>query len=380
MINRNLRAKEIIYESFECGGTVLQWRGECCSLLSGIDEEDFENLTTILNDFFGNKLTLKERIISFITGEIGLNFTTIKNYLLNKISIVFKSIISVAGCVIFLGVLYNLSNIIISKTSGNNEKYAVYLICIFVIISLFSKLIFSVFSTVKDSVETICKLLEIAYPVLVALCEFSGGFGVNVFKPLTASITVVINLVLSNFFIPILSTSAVCVLISNISPTIKLNNLSKSLMSLVKWLLGIITIVLTFVITSQSIVNSQYNGLSFKILKYTTGSIIPIVGNFISGGLNVLISSAILVKNSFGLLVVIFIIVSACGNGLILLISSFVIKFLISLCEPIIDERVVNIGVGVCNVISIASALVFVSGFIFCLVCFSLISATALIM
>ena len=44
------------------------------------------------------------------------------------------------------------------------------------------------------------------------------------------------------------------------------------------------------------------------------------------------------------------------------------------------DERVVNIGVGVCNVISIASALVFVSGFIFCLVCFSLISATALIM
>lgn len=348
-------------------------------ILSGINEKDFENLTNVLNDYFNDKLTLKERIISFITGDTSINFNSLKNYFVANLSKVFSSVIGVVLCVIFIGVLYSISNIIISKTNGNNDKYAIYLICIMVLITLFTNLVLNVFSSVKNTIETTCKLLEVAYPVMITLSEFSGGFGVTLFKPISLSITLITSSIISNFFIPILLVASVSVLVSNISPTIKLNNLSKSLLSLVKWLLGIISVVFTFLLTSLTVVNSQYNGLSFKILKFTTGSMIPIVGNFLSGGLNVLLSSAILVKNSFGLLVVIFIILSVGGSGVFLLATSFVIKFLISLFEPIIDERVVNLCMGICNVISHASAVVFVSGFTFCLVCFSIISSTALI-
>ena len=242
------------------------------------------------------------------------------------------------------------------------------------------RLIDVVFSTSFSSIEKMANTVDVAFPTLLTLSEFSGGFGSGIFKPMSYIVSLLSSTIIKNVFFPILQATATCVVVGNLSNAVKLDSLKKSLLSLIKWSLGIITILFTVFLTAQSFVNMQYNGISFKILKYATGSIIPIVGGFISGGMDVLLSSAILVKNSFGLMLVFYVLLTVGSAGFTVLVISFILKFAVSVCEPILDERFVKLLNGIGEVFSSLTAVIFVCGFSYALVCFSLINSTALIL
>ncbi len=353
--------------------------GAINDIISGINEQDFTQITDLLNDKFNKSLSFKEWIISFLTGDGGFNFIKILNTISGSFNDVISSVSEVLLYILFIGILCSILNIINSKKSDNNEKNIIYFICYSLVIVLCAKVISAVFSTTILAVENMSNTVDKSFPMLITLCEFSGGFGTAIFKPLTAVVSLLTSLIVKNLFIPILSTTATCVIVGNMSTTVKLDSLKKSLLSFTKWALGIITIVFTVVITAQGLVNMQYNGLSFKILKYATGSIIPIVGGFISGGMDLLLSSAVLVKNSFGLILVIYVFLTVANSGISILIISFILKFAVSICEPVLDERFVKLLNGIGEVFSYLTAVVFVCGFSYILVCFSLINSTALI-
>ncbi len=348
-------------------------------IISGIHEQDFIEITDFLNGKLNKKFTLKEWLINFLTGDGGLDFTKIISALTGSFNEVISSVSEVLLYILFIGILCTLLNVINLKNTGSNEKNIIYFICYSLVVVLSAKVIGSVFSTTVSAIENMSNTVDGAFPMLITLSEFSGGFGTAVFKPLTAIVSLLSSLIVKNLFIPILSTTATCVIVGNMSTTVKLDSLKKSLLSFIKWALGIITIVFTVIIAGQGFVNMQYNGLSFKILKYATGSIIPIVGGFISGGMDVLLSSAILVKNSFGLILVIYVFLTVANAGITVLIISFILKFAVSVCEPLLDERFVKLLNGIGEVFSYLTAILFVCGFSYILVCFSLINSTALI-
>lgn len=349
-------------------------------VLDGINEKDFETINQLLNEIFGEKMTFKDRVISFITGEIPLTIDGFKQYLLSGFQSVFRSVLDVMIYVIFIGILSTLLNVIISKNADKNEKSIIYYISYTLIISLIFILVFNVFNFAFTRLDAINKTVESVFPILLTLSEFSGGFGVAMSKPFLAFASLFTSVVSKGVFIPLLTASASCLIIGNLSETVKLESLNKSIQSLVKWILGIITLTFSVLIATQGVVNAQYGGISFKILKYATGSLIPIVGGFLSGGVDVLLSSAVLVKNSLGLIMVIYVLFSVIGAGITVLITSFIIKFSISIAEPILDKKIVNLINGISNLLSILSAIVLVSGFMYVLVLFNLITATGLIL
>ena len=348
-------------------------------VILGIDDAEFEKITELLNLELGKNFSLKEWILSFISGEFTINFSDLKALFSSLYSEVISSVSHIVIYIIFIGILSSFLNVINSKNNGKNAKYIIYYICYTLIITLTAGLVSKVISTAKNSIDDMCKTVDLCFPTLLALSEFSGGFGINVAKPLIASVSFFTTVICNKVFLPILSMTIVCVIVGNFSETVKLDSLKKTLLSLVKWLLGILTVVFTVVIAGQSIVNAQYSGMSFKVLKYATGSIIPIVGGFISGGLDVLFASAILVKNSLGLVLVIFIFFKVVSAGVTVLIVSFILKFAVSVSEPILDGRFCKLLNGVGEVFSYLTAVIFVCGFSYILVCFSIISSTALI-
>ncbi len=349
------------------------------SVINGITDEDLNDLVNELNEIFNDEKTLKDRLISFITGENDVEFLSVITVIKKVFSSSFKEVISILSCVVLIAILYSVINIINYKKYDNNENNAIYFICYTLVATTYIQLISKVMVVGTGLIESVSKTVEIAFPFMVALSEFSGGFGTALFKPLSSIATVLSSELFSSVFIPIISVCFICVIVGNLTDTIKLANLNKTLLSLIKWILGIVTIVFTLTVTAKSVINGQYNGLSFKILKYTTGSMIPIVGNFISGGLDVLTSSAILVKNSLGLIVVILIIFTVLKAGLTVLVVSFLLKFAISICEPILDGKFVKLTGGLCEIFNVFSAIIFFSGFVYVLVCFSIINSTALI-
>ncbi len=353
--------------------------GAINDILGGINDSDFEGISQILNDNFNDNKSIKEWIVLFLTGEVNVNISMILRVIKSSFSGVVESVSKVLIYVIFIGITFGILNVINHKKSGNNEKNIIYFISYSLVVVLTSQMISTVFYSAKETIASMSKTIDGCFPLLITLSDFSGGFGTTLVKPLTGVVSLISSVLCSQVLLPLLSTSLIAVVIGNFSTTVKLDSLKKSLLSLVKWILGIITVVFSVVITAQGIVNSQYNGLSFKILKYATGSIIPIVGGFISGGLDVILSSAVLVKNSFGLILVFYVLFSVIGAGLSVLIVSFLIKFAVSICEPLLDASVVKLLNGIGEVFSYLTAVILLCGFSYVLVCFSIINSTALI-
>lgn len=348
-------------------------------ILNGINESDFIDLTNLLNDLFNDDKTIKEWVITFITGENILDLSNLKEYISKSFSSIVGSILELVSYVLFIGIVYTVSNIIICKKTDNTENNIIYFICYFLVVTLFVVMISKIFELASKSIENMSKTVQVSFPLLVTLGEFCGGFGAGLYKPMTAISSFLSSVLFANLFLPLISTCFTCVIIGNISPQLKLSGLSKTILSFIKWIIGVIVIVFTLVIAVQGAVNSQFNGLSFKIFKYATGSMIPIVGNFISGGLDTLVSSAIIVKNSFGLILIVYLLFMALRSGVVILLSSFILRFFISLSEPILDSKFVNLSTGVCEVLNVLTAVLFISAFSYVLVSLTIINSTSLI-
>ena len=230
-------------------------------VLNGIDEESFSELTELLNSISGTNKTFKEWIIDFITGEYSFDLSSVKSYFISLFSSLISNVASVMACVIFIGILCGIINTIISKNSDNNEKSIVNYICLLVIISLLVGVVSTVFNFASQAINGLSKTVELTFPLLITLVEFTGGFGLTAVKPFMVIVSFISSTLSSKLLLPLLSFSAVTVIVSNVSTSINLNSLNKTILSLVKWCLGITTAVLTVVITGQSVVNMQYNGI-----------------------------------------------------------------------------------------------------------------------
>ena len=345
-------------------------------IIDGIDREEFNEIVNVINDFFSSNYTFKDMLISFFKGELSIDLSSIKNLILNAFKKTFSNVSKILGVLIFLIVLQYLSNIIISKNRQSIEKNTIFYICYSVYIIILANLATSVFSYAKVAIEKVVKLNNVVFPVMFSISGLVGNFGVALSKPLTVFVSFFGSNIITNFFMPILSLSLTAVLISNLSDGIKLDVLNKNLLSLVKWSLGILSVLFTCFVTVSGIVNAQYNGASVKVLKYATGSLIPIVGGFLSGGVDVFLTSAVLLKNSVGFMAVLYLIISVFGSGVLILILSFLVKLIISICEPIADKKFVNAVMGITDIFNYLAGLVFLSGFMSFLTIICLISST----
>lgn len=334
-------------------------------ILDGIDYELYDEFNNSLNEFFKDDLSFKDRIIKFLTGEANISFETVTLFFKTKIFNLFNNYKRIIFYIIFIGIACTILNVIISKNSDNNAKSTIFYICYLLVISVSIKLIYELFLITQESINSLCKKSELIFPLMFSISSLCGNFGVSLYKPLTCFASFFSANITSNYLMPILMFGAVSLVIGNLSDTIKLQTLSSTIFSVLKWCLGLIGIIYTVILAVQGIVNSQYNGLSVKILKYTTGSMVPIIGGFLSSGMDVLLSSAVLIKNSIGLLGVIYVLISIGGVGISLLVLSIIIKISASIAEPLLDKKFLNVFMGISTIINYLIAIAFLCGYIY---------------
>ncbi len=348
-------------------------------VLDGINEEDFSLLTQELNLLFNDQKTFKQRILDFFNGDLKVDGLLIFNYLKSKLFGVSSKFLSSIIFVIVIGVLCTISNVIICKTNDNSMKNTIFFICYSVVILLVCQIINSVFEFAFSNLNEVYGLVKTVFPVMFSLIMLIGNFGIELFKPFTAFLCFFVTSISKTFFMPLLSVTTQVTMLSGINEAIKFDTLKKSLISLFKWSIGLIVGVFSLLLTCQGLTNIQYNGISVKILKYASGTLIPVVGNFLSGGIDVLMSSSIIIKNSLGIFSLLYVLLKSLVSGISLIILSLSVKFIVGISEPLLDGRFVNFLNGLADIINMLSALVFLSGFMFILTILFVIMSTSLI-
>ena len=176
--------------------------------------------------------------------------------------------------------------------------------------------------------------MQIIFPILITLLSTIGSFSsVSIFNPLIAVLTTIVSVVFEKVLYPIFIIVFLFTIINSLTDTVKLEKFTGFLTSSFKWIIGGVFTLFTAFISIQGISAGKYDSVSIKATKFAVKSYIPIIGGYISEGMDFLVLGSVLIKNSIGL-VGVFIVFATIISPII---SMVIIKLLFQLCAGILE-------------------------------------------
>ena len=151
------------------------------------------------------------------------------------------------------------------------------------------------------AIDAMRKQMEIVYPILFTLMAASGGsVSAAIYRPALVFMSGTIVELFVSVVLP--SSIAVIVLafVGNLSPEVRTEKLGDLFKSVNKWLIGLTFTLFSLFLSVQGIAAAQYDGLSLRAVKYVLSGSVPIVGGFLSGGLDLVLAGSALIKNAVG--------------------------------------------------------------------------------
>ena len=307
-------------------------------LLQDLDLSDLQNYLdqnadSYLFNFGG---TAKEIIEYLVGGNLSTDYT---GYLNELFSIIFKDVISLIPAFATVTAISLLSAVVSSAEGtiiGKSISKIVHLACYSVIIVIISSMLTGVVTGCVECINGVRKQIEIITPILATLTVLTGGTGsAAIYQPSAIFLSGGAVEIVSNFIFP--ATIGVIVLnfMSKFNPQMSFSGVTNLLKSLMKWVIGITVTVFSIFITAQSSASSLFDGILFKATKYVIGNSVPIVGNFLSSGFDMLQSAGLLIKSSVGTCGIVLLLFEIIQPVILLVAFSIILKIAGAIVQPL---------------------------------------------
>lgn len=307
-------------------------------LLEGLD---LSELQKYLDENSGNYLfnfgsTAKEIVEYLINGNTGTDYG---GYLSELFSILFKNVISLIpafATVTAIGLLSAVVSAAEGTILGKSTSKIVHLACYSLIVVLISSMLVGVVNGCTSCISNVKRQIEIITPILATLTVLTGGTSsAAIYQPSAIFLSGGAVEIISDFIFP--STIGVIVLnfMSRFNPQMSFSGVTALLKSIMKWVIGITVTVFSIFITSQSSASSLFDGIIFKATKYVVGNSVPLVGNFLSSGFDMLSSAGLLIKSSVGVCGIILLLFEIIQPIIFLISFSVILKIVGAIVQPI---------------------------------------------
>ena len=268
-------------------------------LLNDINFDSIENLYVDNYQIFG-ELSFKDIVKKLIDGEY---FSNYDNVFKAVVSLMFEGVVQLLPVfltIIAIAILGSILNNLKSE-SKNNVSQIVNFVCFSVIITILVVNFKNVISITNNCLQTMKIQTDSLFPVILTLMTAIGGnVSVSIFKPVVAILSTLITSLFSYLLIPLFILSFLFTIIGSLSPNVKLNKLTDFLNSSFKWIVGFVFTLFSSFLTVQGISAGKYDGVSVKASKFAIKSYIPIIGGYLSEGLDFIMLGSVLIKNAIG--------------------------------------------------------------------------------
>lgn len=299
---------------------------------------------------------LKQTLTDIASGKFSVEYGDLISLAARVIGARFKELspmlISVFAIVLFYGIICALNQN--SRVSG-----LVFNVCYCASVGVIFCEMLALIKSVWAGIEKTCAGIDAVFPLLstlLTLCKSDAASGI--FNP-TCVFVCGAGL---NFAVKILMPICVCVAVtsavSSFSDKFSLNKLSAFLQSAFKWIFGIVVTVFSFFTAAGGITAAGCDGAILKIFKYAVSGGVPFIGGFAKDSLDLILTGAVLVKNSIGIITVACMFFSVISAVLKIACFSLCLKLIAALCEPICDMRFSGAISALCNALSMFTAVI----------------------
>ncbi len=317
------------------------------------EKEIYENISDLLNklDLTEIELFLKntenEYVMQFGTSarEIieyfiaGGAHTDYGSFFGELFSVIFKDVVKIIPAFATVTAIALLSAVVSSAEGsliGKSTSKIVHLACYSLIILIISSLLQGVIADSYGCITRLQKQIEVITPVLATLTVLTGGTSsAAIYQPSAIFLSGGAVEIVSGFIFPATITVIVLSFMSKLNPDISFSGVTALIKSVMKWVIGITVTVFSIFITAQSTASTLFDGIIFKATKFAVSNSVPIVGNFLSGGFDMLTSAGLIIKSSVGVFGI-FLILGEIMRPVVLLVAfSLILKAVGAIVQPI---------------------------------------------
>lgn len=278
---------------------IEELREEVRKLLEALDTEELEAYLETLPQYEAG--SIKEALESIVTGDFSLDYASLWQSVLALVweegKVILPAFAVIIAVALLSGILNSVRGSFLRGSMAEIIHFAAYL-CVGA--ALLSVLI-SVLQAGFSAIESMQRQMEIIYPILLTLMAASGGaVSAGIYRPAVAFLSSAVCEMFSAVVLPTSVAVIVLTFIGCLSDKVKTTKLGDFFKSLNKWLIGLTLGLLGIFLTVQGISAAQYDGLSLRAAKYLVSGSVPIVGGFLSGGLDLVLAGSALIKNAVG--------------------------------------------------------------------------------
>lgn len=293
---------------------------------------DSDNDSYLFN--FGN--SAREIVEYLISGNLNSDYGSYINELLG---ILFKDVINLIpafATVTAIALLCAVVSAAEGSIMGKSTSKIVHLACYSLIILILSAMLTGIITSCTKCIGNVKRQIEIITPILATLTVLTGGTGsAAIYQPSAIFLSGGAVEIISGFIFPATVTAVVLDFLSRLNPQMSFSGVTALVKSTMKWVIGITVTIFSIFITAQSSASSLFDGIIFKATKFVVGNSIPLVGNFLSNGFDMLTSAGLLIRSSVGLCGIILLLGEIIGPIILLASFSMVLKAVGAIVQPV---------------------------------------------
>ena len=342
------------------------------TVIDELKEIDFSGLNSVVDEFNAKNSNIfsienvKSKVYEIISGESAVNYS---NFFAALFSNLVESVIKylpMISLIIAIGVISNLLNGIKSKFNEKSTGDIISLVCFLTVVVLIVSIVSTITKSTGSAIGIMVKQMNIMFPIMLTLMTGLGATAsVGVFKPVVAIISTYVADFFNFVIVPLFTISFIFNIISNMSTNIKLDKFNSFISSAFKWLVGLIFTLFFAIFSIQGIAVGKFDSLSIRTTKYTIKSYIPIMGGYLSDGMDLILSSTMLIKNAVGLVGILMIISSILSPLIEIVIFSLMLKLVSAVLQPMGNSKTSDFLSATAKSVSILSTSIIAIGFMY---------------
>lgn len=337
---------------------------------------DFRDIDEMLHEIMpGEKMEFGETVMQVLTGKTDLSANLLIRLIKDRLFYEFragrKGLIQILLIAIIASLFTNLSGVLRNNQIAEIGFYVLYMLL--VSISLHT------FQTVMDSasvgIEKLLMFMRALGPVYFFAVALTSGSGTSIiFYQLVLFFIYMIELLVLNFLIPLLHIYMVVKILDHISSESYLSKLAELIESGISWISKTLLAAVIGLNLIQGLIAPAVDSLRRGILQKGVEAL-PVIGDAIGGTAEVVLGTAVLMKNGIGVAGAIICMVICVVPILQIFGIAFLYKVAAALIQPVSDPRIVGCVSAVGDGSRLLLKLVCMTGLLF-LITIAIVAAT----
>lgn len=304
---------------------------------------DFSDIDNMMKDIFPNqKLGFLDTVMGLISGDLEFSVDLIVQFVKDQFTYELRNtkngMIHILILVIIAAVFTNFSGVFKSTQVSEISFFMLYMLLITICLNNFRILV----DGVSGNLEQLMGFMELLGPIYFLAVGIATGSATSVtFYQMVLLLIFLVELVILNFLIPVTQIYLIMRILGELSPEIHFSKFAELLETLVSWTLKTLMAGIVGLNVIQGLITPAIDSVKRSLIT-KSGEALPVIGDIIGGTTEIVLGTAVLIKNGIGVAGMIVCLVVCITPIIQMALTTLIYQFIGALIQPVSDKRMIN--------------------------------------